>query len=580
VFEVSELEGELAADRPRPGGHTRPALVAVEDDPDALVQVRRELQRRYAADFEVLCESSGDEAVATIERICASGGEVAVVLAAAWLEGMRGTELLSRVKALQPEARRALMIEWGAWGEERTAEAIVRAMARGEIDYYLLKPRQSPDELFHRMLGEFIHEWSRAGRQAEGAATVVGERWSPRTHRLRRLLAGAGIPHSFHAADTDRGEKILGEAGRSGSHEPLVALWDGRVLADPSDAELAGAYGVATELDGEARFDLAIVGAGPAGLAAAVYASSEGLRTLVIEREAIGGQAGSTSLIRNYLGFPRGVSGAELAQRAYQQAWVFGTRVLLMREVVALEPGEAEHRLQPAGAETVRARAVLLATGVSYRRLGVPAIDELLGAGVFYGAAVAEAPGLAGLDVFVVGGGNSAGQAAMHTAQWARSVTIVIRGDDLGAKMSSYLVEEIDAARNVEVATHTEVIGAGGEGRLQSLTLRDNRDGSTETRAAGALFVLIGARPHTDWLPDAVERDRRGFVRTGADVAAPDPPGRERQPLESSVPGVFAVGDARAGSVKRVASAVGEGSVVISDVHRHLRAADREGVRA
>jgi thioredoxin reductase (NADPH) len=300
----------------------------------------------------------------------------------------------------------------------------------------------------------------------------------------------------------------------------------------------------------------------------------------VIEREAIGGQAGSTSLIRNYLGFPRGVSGAELAQRAYQQAWVFGTRVLLMQEVVTLEPGEGEHRLESAAAETVRARAVVLATGVSYRRLGVPAVDDLLGAGVFYGAAVAEAPGLAGLDVFVVGGGNSAGQAAMHVSQWARSVTVVIRGDDLGAKMSQYLVDEIAAAPNVEVATRTEVVDAGGQGRLQSLTLRDNRDGSIETREAGALFVLIGARPHTDWLPDAVERDSRGFVSTGAAVAAPEPPGRERLPLESSVPGVFAVGDVRAGSVKRVASAVGEGSVVISQVHAHLRAADREGVWA
>jgi thioredoxin reductase (NADPH) len=573
-----ENAGEPAPDR----AAARPVLLAVEDDAAALERVRHELERRYGADFDVICEASGEAAITTLERICGQGGQVAVVLAAAWLEGMPGSELLARVKAMQPEARRALMIEWGAWGESRTAEAIVQGMSRGEIDYYLLKPRHSPDELFHRMVAEFVHEWSRLTRAEEGAATLVGERWSPRTHRLRRLLAGTGIPHAFHDTESERGERILSEAGRAGSREPLVSLWDGRVLADPTDAELAAAYGVTTELDrDEGDFDLAVVGAGPAGLAAAVYASSEGLRTVVIERESIGGQAGSTSLIRNYLGFPRGVSGAELAQRAYQQAWVFGARMLLMRDVVGMERDRGLDRLELSGGGSVRVRSVVLATGVSYRRLGVPAIDEMLGAGVFYGAAVAESPGLSGLDVFVVGGGNSAGQAAMHVSQWARSVTVVIRAEDLGENMSQYLVDEIAAAPNVEVATRTEVVDAAGAGRLERVTLRDNRDGTTETRPAGALFVLIGARPRTEWLPDAIERDERGFVRTGRSLqSAGGARDREPLPLESSMPGVFAVGDVRAGSVKRVASAVGEGSIVISEVHRYLRAADREAVGA
>jgi thioredoxin reductase (NADPH) len=327
---------------------------------------------------------------------------------------------------------------------------------------------------------------------------------------------------------------------------------------------------VTTEVEEERDFDVVVVGAGPGGLAAAVYASSEGLRTLVIERESIGGQAGSSSLIRNYLGFSRGVTGAELAQRAYQQAWIFGTRFVLMREATQLTCEPGRHVIQVSDGAEVSARALVLATGVSYRRLAAPGLEELTGNGVYYGASVAEASGLTGEDVYVVGGGNSAGQAAMHLAKFARRVTMIVRGPSLKATMSRYLLDVIEAAGNVELVTSTQVAAAAGEGRLERITL-SGPDGQTEVPAA-ALFVLIGARPHTDWLPAGIERDPRGYLETGPKVHPYDrwPLARPPQPYETSVPGVFAIGDARNDSVKRVASAVGEGSVVIQQVHQHL----------
>jgi thioredoxin reductase (NADPH) len=343
---------------------------------------------------------------------------------------------------------------------------------------------------------------------------------------------------------------------------------DGRVLVDPSPGEVVSAAGVATELDGRSDFDVVVVGAGPAGLAAAVHASSEGLATLVVERESIGGQAAASSLIRNYLGFSHGVGGAELAQRAYLQAWSFGTSFLLTRDVVALDPGVERHCLQIAGGCAVTARAVVLATGVSYRRLGIPALEALTGAGVFYGASASEARALKGEDVYVVGGGNSAGQAAMHLAKYARSVGVVVRGDTLADSMSSYLRDAIEATANVNVLYETEVSGGGGDGRLERLELRNRASGGFQTVDAAGLFVLIGAHPNTEWLPDAVARDRWGYVCTGGEV----PGDRHAQMYETSVPGVFAVGDVRQGAVKRVASAVGEGSVAIQQVHQTLAA--------
>ena len=552
-----------------------PALVAVDDDEDALGRVAEELRRRYASDYRVECARSAEAVLGLLQELHDTGDPVALVLAAQWMDEMRGPELLARVRELHPLARRAVLIPWGGWGHRPTADAVMRAMALGQIDYYVLKPSYTPDEYFHRTISEYLHEWSRAAVVRPQEIAVVAERLSPRTHELRSSLARNGIPHKFHAPDSEEGRDLLEAAGVEFSGAPVVTMVGGQVLVDPTPTELAGAYGVATDVDDARDFDVVVVGAGPGGLAAAVYAASEGLRTLVIERESIGGQAGSSSLIRNYLGFSRGVTGAELAQRAYQQAWIFGTRFVLMRTARRLSTDEnGLHTIEIAGErETeVTARAVVLATGVSYRRLGAPGLEELTGSGVYYGASAAEASGLAGEEVYVVGGGNSAGQAAVHLARFARRVMMLVRGPSLASTMSRYLIDTIDAAANVEVVPHTEVVAAAGEGHLERLTLRSREDGSEREVPAAALFVLIGALPHTSWLPASIERDERGYLQSGPLVHPYDrwPLARPPQPYETSVPGVFAVGDVRNRSVKRVASAVGEGSVVMQQVHHHL----------
>jgi thioredoxin reductase (NADPH) len=464
-----------------------------------------------------------------------------------------------------------LLIEFGAWADEATARTIRHAMALGRMDYYVLRPWRSPDELFHRTVSEFLHEWSRGLPGAERELTVVAREWSSRCHQVRAQLGRNGVPHTFHSSDSPEGIRILEEIGHSDPDVPVVIAFDGRVLVDPSRVELAGAYGVDTRLGDEREFDVIVVGAGPAGLSAAVYGSSEGLRTLVVEGEAIGGQAGSTSLIRNYLGFPRGVSGAELAQRAYQQAWVFDTRFLLMNRVVTMRVDGERHVLTMSDGSEATAGAVIIATGVSYRRLDIESLEALIGAGVFYGAAVTAASGLAGDDVYVVGGGNSAGQMATHVARYARSVHLVVRGEDLAESMSHYLCTEIEEAPNVTVHLRTEVVDGGGEGKLEWLALKDAAAGTTERVPAAALFIMIGARPLTDWLPSEIRRDEKGYVCTGAEAAVDSSsPVPASSTYQTTVPGVFAVGDVRRGSLKRVASAVGEGSVVISQVHAYL----------
>ena len=553
----------------------RPLLLAVESEADALDRLEGELSRRYGGDYGVRAERSAAAAVAALEEARAEGRPVALVLADQWLEGTTGAELLARVKVLHPSAKRGLLIEWGGWGDPATAAAIFEAMALGRIDYYVLKPERSPDELFHRTIAEFLFEWARAEASVQGEIEMVAEPGSPRVHELHDMLGRNGVPYVCYTPDSAGGRDLLAAAGRGDASEPIARLRDGTLLIAPSKVELAAAFGVDTELGEEREFDAVIVGAGPAGLAAAVYASSEGMRALVVEREAIGGQAGSSSLIRNYLGFSRGVSGAELAQRAYQQAWVFGTSFLLMREAVELLPGEERHRLRIDGCDEVRTRAVVLASGVSYRRLEIPALAELEGRGVFYGSSIAEAKALAGKTVFVVGGGNSAGQSAMHLARYAERVALVVRGDALATSMSSYLREVIDAADNIEVMLGTEVVGGGGSGGLERLRLRKRASGASSIVAADALFVLIGARPATEWLPPEVERDEWGYVLCGRDLEVEGGSGeRPRQMLETSLSRVFAVGDVRHGAVKRVASAVGEGSVVIQQVHECLEAED------
>ncbi len=551
----------------------RPVILAVDDEPETLSRIAAELTRRFGADYRIVCAASGEDALAALEDLRAEHAEVAVVLADQWLPETSGTDLLAHVGVVHSEAKRGLLIRWGDWAHRSTADAVLRAMALGHIDYYVLKPWCSPDELFHRTVAELVHEWSRGRPSGGGPITVVGQRHSSRTSEIRSLLARNGIPHTFHLADTEEARAIVASLP-PGAGLPLIVGLDGRAVCDPTNEQVADACGLPTRL-ARNDFDVVIVGAGPAGLAAAVYAGSEGLRTLVVERETIGGQAGSSSLIRNYLGFARGVSGAELTMRAYQQAWVFGVDFLMMREVASLRAAGDGFRVALSGGDEVTARVVVVATGVSYRRLGIPELEALSGTGLFYGASVAEAPALAGERVYVVGGGNSAGQAAMHLSRHAALVTVIVRGDSLAQSMSRYLIDEIEAAPNIDVSFATEVVGGSGEGRLERLVLADRGTGSRRTVDAAALFVLVGAKPHTDWLPDSVARDHWGFVLTGADLEGSEagprwPLTRPPLPLESSLPGCFAVGDVRHGSVKRVASAVGDGAVVVAQVHEHL----------
>jgi thioredoxin reductase (NADPH) len=545
-----------------------PVLVAVDDDPALLRDVARELQR-YTADYRVCCLASVAEARTTLDRLASGGEQVALVLAGEVLDGAPGTALLAEVPRAFPQAQRVLLIGWGRLGDPATGDAVLDAISRGRMDHYALRPGQPPDEQFHQAVSSFLLRWAEAEHHAPYAVHVVGESWSGRAYELRAVLERCALPHRFLLAGSAEGRALLEGAGER--RFPLMVMPDGHVLEDPSDVDIARAAGTAVAPDRD-EYDLVIIGGGPAGLSASVYGASEGLRTLMIDSGGIGGQATTSSAIRNYLGFPRGVSGGELARRAYEQAWVFGARFALMQRVTDLGREQAGVVVSMNTGGVVVARAVVLATGASYRRLGVPSLEALSGAGVVYGAAAAEAPFVAGEHVFVVGGANSAGQAVLHLARYAGRVTLVVRAATLDAGMSHYLVREIEATRNVDVRTATEVVGGGGEGRLDHLVLRDRASGAEETVGASGLFLMIGARPHTEWLPPTVERDPSGFVLTGADLS-PDARaafGRPPLTLETSMPGVLAVGDVRHGSVKRVASAVGEGSIAIQQVHRLL----------
>ena len=548
----------------------RPVILAVDDDPDVIGLIGEELTKRYGHDYRVVAVRAASTALAELESMCQACDRVALVLADQWLPDGTGSELLARAHELHPHAKRALLISWGEWAVDATARPLRRGIGLGQIDYYVVKPWRSADELFHRTVTEFLHEWVGTDTSVRRELTVVAGEESARGHELRSLLTRNRVPFVFYPSDSPEGIEVHRESGQLGSAVPIVVLRSGRVMVDPSNAEVAQAYGVLTALHGRREFDVAVVGAGPAGLAAAVYASSEGLRTVVIERESIGGQAGASSKIRNYLGFQRGISGADLAQRAYQQAWVFGTTFLLMCEAEGIRSDGEFLYLQTSNCMDIPIGAVVLAMGVNYQRLNVPALEALTGAGVFYGASASEAERFTGGKVFVVGGGNSAGQAAVHLSRYAARVTILVRGKTLAASMSRYLIDEIESKPNIDLRLETQVVDGSGNGKLENLTLRDGT-GATESVAANALFVLIGARPYTDWLPEEVTRDDYGFVVTGS-------PGSnwtlERPPFmfASTMPGVFAVGDVRSGSVKRVASAVGEGSVAIQQVHQYLDA--------
>ncbi len=543
-----------------------PVMVAVDEDPDVLENVAAQLDQRYGRDYRVERFRDPDEALRGLTGLRDSGADVALVLAGQSSSGTSDDELLDHVRQLHPHAKRALLVGPQAWADESTARTLRASMALGRIDHYVLRPAASPDEVFHEAVSDFLLEWARERRLVPQTVRIVGESWSGRAYELREVFTSCAVPHVFCLADSDEGRELVAMAGPDATL-PFMMLPDGSVLSDPSDAEIAEAAGAPPRLD-EQTFDLVIVGAGPAGLSAAVYGASEGLRVLGVDAGGIGGQARSSSLIRNYLGFGRGVSGARLAEEAFEQASSFGASFLFMHRVTEIGRSGELFDVSLSDGRHIGASAVILATGASYRRLRIDSLEELNGAGVFYGGPTSEAPGLTGKDVYVVGGGNSAGQAALHLARYAGRVTVVVRAPSLEAGMSHYLVKAVDAAPNVEVRTGTSVVGGGGEGHLQQLVLRGT-GGADVTVGADALFVLIGARPQTEWLPTEVERDEYGFLLTGDDVSAASWPLERRPlPLETSLPGILGAGDVRHASVKRVAAAVGEGSIAVQLVQR------------
>jgi len=555
----------------------KPVLVVVDDEDTSLQTLARELQSRYGAHYQVVSGSSAEVALARLAELKAAGADVPLVLADQRLPGMSGTELLARVRQFFPTARRGLLI---TWGDMAASAPLLEAAALGWLEFYLAKPTGSPDEHFHRVITGSLEEWWREqGGLSEGVTvTVIGDEPSARVHELRDLLARGSVPFGFYPSDSPEGQAALRRLDVSEPAGPVLSLDTGVVLVNPANAEIAEALGLDVRPAGQV-YDVVIVGAGPAGLAAAVYAASEGLSTALLEREAFGGQAGTSSRIRNYLGFPDGVSGAELAQRAYQQAWVFGTHLVYGNPATSLGRDQDLLVVGLEDGSRARARTVVIATGVSYRRLGIPDLEALAGAGVFYGAGTIEAQAVAGKPVFVVGGGNSAGQAALHLSKYAQQVTILVRSQSLAASVSDYLIRQIQsdylirqiqAAANVDVRYRCEVAGGGGSGHLEQLLLRDRDTGHTELVPAAGLFILIGAQPFTGWLPEAIKRDPWGFVLTGPDTGQDWPLLRAPFLLETTIPGVFAVGDVRHGSMKRVAAAVGDGSTAIRLIHDYL----------
>ena len=542
----------------------RPTILVVDDEPAALASMLDALTRRFGGDYRVEPHLSAPSALDAVARLKADGEEIALVIADQWMPGMTGDEFLGQVRAIEPTAKRALLV---SWGDREASPVILQACALGKLDNYLYKPWVPAEVHLYPYVSEFLAEWTRLHRPGMELIHIVGDELSTRANEIRELLDRNGIPYGFHPASTPQAEQLVDKHDARDQQRPLVFLLDGSMLANPSDAEIMDGVG---ESPDTLHCDVAVVGGGPAGLTAAVYAGSEGLGTLVVERHVIGGQAGASSLIRNYLGFPRGISGAELTQRAYQQAWLFGAKFVFSREAVALRLNGTTRLLRLSDGREIGASSVIVATGAKYRRLEVPELEHFVGISIFY-TTFGETRLVRGLDVAVVGGGNSAAQAVVHLARFARTVTLIVRGTSLARTMSDYLVQQIRGTANVRVRLESEVVGGDGTERLETLQIRDRAHGEVETIPARFLFVLIGAMPHTDWLQGTVERDAKGFIPTGHRVDPTLWP-LQRPPMsfETSVPGVFAVGDVRLDSMKRVASAVGEGAGAIQNVHQYL----------
>jgi thioredoxin reductase (NADPH) len=547
----------------------KPVLMTVDDDPGVSRSVARDLRRRYGQEHRIVRAESGADALDALRELVLRGEPVAAILADYRMPEMNGIEFLERAMDIVPDARRALLTAYA------DTDAAIRAINVVDVDHYLLKPWDPPEEKLYPVIDSLLETWRTVGVRPIEQIRVVGHRWSAESFAARDFLARNAVPYRWYSCDEPEGARLLEVAAATADQVPLIITPEGVVLKNPTDAEIASACGLTTDPTGD-FYDLIVIGGGPAGLGSAVYGASEGLRTVLVERQATGGQAGQSSRIENYLGFPDGVSGAQLTDRARRQATKFGAELLTARDVVALEARGSARVVRFGDGSEIAAHAVVLATGVSYRSLDAPGVAELTGRGVFYGSAATEAQACADRSVYIIGGANSAGQAAVFFSRYAATVTVLVRGAGLEASMSHYLIKQLDEIDNVIVRTRTEVAEACGEEHLQRLVLSDRTNGEKQQVDADSMFVFIGAAPRTDWLDGVVTRDERGFVPTGPDLVIDGkrPPGwpLERDPyhLESSVPGVFVAGDARAESVKRVASAVGEGAMAVTLVHRYL----------
>ena len=546
----------------------RPAIVTVDDDPGVSRAVARDLRRRYGERYRIVRADSGADALDALREMKLRGELVAIILADYRMPQMSGIEFLEQAMDLYPTTRRVLLTAYADTGAAIDAINIV------DLDHYLLKPWDPPEEKLYPVVDSLLEAWQASDHRPVPETKVVGHRWSARSSEIREFLARNQVPYRWYLCDEPEGERLLAAAGADDRRLPLVITPDGETLIEPGDTELANHVGLVTRPSSD-FYDLVVIGGGPAGLGAAVYGASEGLRTVLVERTATGGQAGQSSRIDNYLGFPDGVSGAQLTDRARRQATKFGAELITTQEVVRLDACGSARKVTFADGASIDAHTVILATGVSYRQLAAQGCEELTGRGVFYGSALTEAANCAGRDVYIVGGANSAGQAAVYLAREARSVTLVVRGKSLEDSMSYYLTQQIAAIANITVRTCTEVVSARGTDHLEELTLRDNVTGATEIVPTKMLFVFIGAVPHTEWLDGVVTRDPKGFVLAGPDLTVEGQPQGwtlDRPPyhLETNVPGVFVAGDARAESAKRVASAVGEGAMAVMLVHRYL----------
>jgi thioredoxin reductase (NADPH) len=549
---------------PAPDTAARTAILTVDDDPGVSRSIARDLRQRYAEQHRIVRAESGAAALDALKEMRLRGDEVAVILADYRMPQMNGIEFLEEAMKTYPAARRVLLTAYA------DTDAAIEAINVVDLDYYLLKPWDPPEEKLYPVIDAQLDAWRLEDYQPVHVTKVVGHRWSARCTEVREFLARNEVAYRWFPSDEPDGERLLAAAGEDGRTLPLVITPDGESMLAPSDAELATRVGLSTT-PAKDFYDLVVIGGGPAGLGAAVYGASEGLKTVLVERTATGGQAGQSSRIENYLGFPDGVSGAQLTTRARRQAQKFGAEVLTTREVVALDVKGSARSVRFADGGTLGAHSIILATGVSYKQLGAPGLNDMTGRGVYY-----EASACIDQDVYIVGGANSAGQSAVYLSRHAKSVTLLVRGPSLERSMSYYLIQQIAEIPNITVRTCTEVTGAAGDGHLEQLTLRNTADRSTETVDAQLLFVFIGAAPLTQWLDGVVVRDDHGFVVAGPDlsVGGQKPAGwqLDRAPyhLETSIPGVFVAGDARAESAKRVASAVGEGAMAVMLVHRYL----------